>query len=242
MGARLNLATFVDRSLAIHKSQYTYEAVSYTNVTTKVNITCPIHGWFLQTPKDHMHGYGCPQCGGTAKIELSEFISRARRQHGDIYDYSCVKLVNMNTKVSIVCAIHGSFDQRPADHLDGRGCPQCGDLTKGMYTDKYFERRLCEKQTRGIVYLVTINDQFCKIGITKNTIERRFSRRGICCIKVVEMSLKQAYQIEQQLLDKYATHRYRAHKLRENNVYGWTECFPISMLSILKQELDKLTV
>ena len=61
-----------------------------------------------------------------AKNSTEEFIAKANKVHGDRYDYSKVKQVDSKTKVCIFCKEHGEFWQRPASHLSGRGCPQCG--------------------------------------------------------------------------------------------------------------------
>lgn len=53
------------------------------------------------------------------------FINRARQKHGDRYDYSHTKFVNMTTKVAIHCNIHGEFLQTPDNHLRCNGCPAC---------------------------------------------------------------------------------------------------------------------
>ena len=53
------------------------------------------------------------------------FIEKAKKIHGDKYDYSKVKYVNIHTKVCIICPIHGEFWQVPNYHLSGCGCPQC---------------------------------------------------------------------------------------------------------------------
>jgi len=41
---------------------YDYSHFIYTNRVTKSIIICPKHGEFLQTPSDHLRGYGCPNC------------------------------------------------------------------------------------------------------------------------------------------------------------------------------------
>ena len=57
------------------------------------------------------------------------FLAKAVNTHGDRYDYSKVNYVNNKTKVEIICSIHGSFMQRPSDHVNGhRGCPKCGKI------------------------------------------------------------------------------------------------------------------
>ena len=53
------------------------------------------------------------------------FIEKAKKIHGDTYDYSKVEYVNNCTNVKIVCSSHGSFEQLPKNHLAGKGCPEC---------------------------------------------------------------------------------------------------------------------
>lgn len=59
------------------------------------------------------------------RLTTPEFIEKARKIHGDKYDYSKVKYIDSNTKVTIICPIHGEFEQRPANHISGQGCPKC---------------------------------------------------------------------------------------------------------------------
>jgi len=73
-------------------------------------------------------------------MTTEEFITRAKQVHGDKYDYSLVKYVNANTKIKIICKIHGIFEQRPLNHLyNSHGCPKCGGnkrLTKDEFEIK----------------------------------------------------------------------------------------------------------
>lgn len=43
------------------------------------------------------------------KKTREEFIAEAKQVHGDKYDYSKVVYIDANTKVSIICPIHGGF-------------------------------------------------------------------------------------------------------------------------------------
>ncbi|APU92762.1 DUF723 domain-containing protein [Salmonella enterica subsp. enterica serovar Anatum] len=54
------------------------------------------------------------------------FIEKARKVHGDKYDYSMVVYVSNRTPVMIICPEHGMFLQRPDHHLSGSGCLLCG--------------------------------------------------------------------------------------------------------------------
>ena len=77
-----------------------------------------------------MKGYGCPECSRLKQSEKmkkpqEQFISDARNVHGDYYDYSLVEYHGCFTKVKIICPKHGLFEQTPATHLRGSGCPVC---------------------------------------------------------------------------------------------------------------------
>lgn len=53
---------FIAESTRIHNNKYDYSKVAYVNNHTKVKIGCPIHGYWEQTPHNHLQGHGCPKC------------------------------------------------------------------------------------------------------------------------------------------------------------------------------------
>lgn len=59
------------------------------------------------------------------KLTQEEFIQRARKVHGNKYDYSKVEYKGSKTKVCIICPLHGEFWQSPNHHLRGCDCPKC---------------------------------------------------------------------------------------------------------------------
>ena len=61
------------------------------------------------------------------RLTTEEWVERATKQHNGFYDYSLSLYVNNNTKVKIICPLHGVFEQQPSAHI-GRGdrCPKCG--------------------------------------------------------------------------------------------------------------------
>ena len=76
---RLNVNEFVKKAGDVHLQKYGYEKVSYKNNSSKVTITCPIHGDFEQRPNDHLHGQGCPICGkiiSHSEDEIFGFVKR----------------------------------------------------------------------------------------------------------------------------------------------------------------------
>lgn len=54
-----------------------------------------------------------------------EFIAKARKIHGDKYDYSKVEYNGSKAKVCIICPKHGEFWQQPITHLHGSICRKC---------------------------------------------------------------------------------------------------------------------
>lgn len=90
------------------------------------------------------------------KVTLIDFIERARKVHGDKYDYSKVIYKGMHEKVCIICPIHGEFWQTPANHLSGKGCPECGSIsrwdTKGRITTETIIERFEEKHGNKYIY------------------------------------------------------------------------------------------
>lgn len=122
----LTTETFITKAREVHGDRYSYARTVYVNRNLKVIITCPEHGDFEQWPRDHAQGKGCPSCGGTGKLTTETFITKAREEHGERYDYAKSVYVNNRTKLIITCTEHGDFEQRPADHMQGKGCPSCG--------------------------------------------------------------------------------------------------------------------
>ena len=54
---------FIRKARLVHGDKYSYDNVDYLTGRTKVLITCPIHGDFLQQPRDHINAkQGCPIC------------------------------------------------------------------------------------------------------------------------------------------------------------------------------------
>lgn len=63
----------------------------------------------------------------TRKITTEGWIERAKKVHGDNYDYSLVKYEAAKKPVSIICNKCGNiFSQTPNNHIFGKqGCPRC---------------------------------------------------------------------------------------------------------------------
>ena len=123
---RTPIEEFIKKATEIHNGKYDYSRVKYVNNRTKVEIVCPEHGVFSQSPDKHiLRGQGCPYCSGNARRTLESFVDDARKVHGDKYDYSKSEYNGTHMPLIIICPIHGEFSQAPNDHLHGQGCPHC---------------------------------------------------------------------------------------------------------------------
>lgn len=79
------------------------------------------------------------------KLTTEEFISRAKKVHGDKYEYSKVEYFDSRTKVCIICPEHGDFWQSANIHLRGHGCPICKSVSFSSKTrgvPKLYARRI----------------------------------------------------------------------------------------------------
>ncbi|RWZ87303.1 MAG: hypothetical protein EO766_12320 [Hydrotalea sp. AMD] len=117
---------FLSNAHTIHNSRYQYPD-SYSTLHTKIRILCLIHGEFLQTPAKHIYSKtGCPQCAGKYK-DTQSFIRQANLVHNNKYQYPD-PYVKGNTKIRIICPIHGIFYQTPINHsILGHGCKLCAN-------------------------------------------------------------------------------------------------------------------
>lgn len=78
------------------------------------------------------------------KVTNEEFIGRAKKVHGDRYDYSEVNMVDMRTNITIICPKHGRFRPRPKHFLAGGNCPCCARESK-TYCKKLTTEEFIEK-------------------------------------------------------------------------------------------------
>lgn len=124
---------FIEKANQIYQNKYDYSLTEYVKSSEKVKIICPEHGVFEKTPNKHLAGQGCPICGrNRTKTGVDEFIERARKIHGDRYDYSKVIYNRKDQPIEIICPEHGSFFQTPHEHtILKHNCPKCGYAAAG---------------------------------------------------------------------------------------------------------------
>ena len=140
---------FIKKAKEIHGDKYDYSKVEYVTTNKNVTIICKEHGEFQQTPYSHLKSNGCNKCtfrdlGVSQRSNTEDFIQKSKEIHGDKYDYSLVNYTKNDSKVTIICPIHGEFEQTPKLHIQGSICYKCtynaskmeiefGDFIKSFY-------------------------------------------------------------------------------------------------------------
>jgi hypothetical protein len=78
---------FIEKALEVHGVFYDYSKVKYEKTNKKVDIVCPKHGLFKQTPNDHISNKnGCPICNESkGEREIAKWLDQNNiayiRQH-----------------------------------------------------------------------------------------------------------------------------------------------------------------
>ena len=130
-GRHKTIEDIINMSKEIHGDKYDYSKVSHSSTQNKIEIICLSHGSFFQTIPNHINKkQGCKKCAlarayTTTTKTRNQFLIEANALHGDRYDYSNVNYINGDTKVEIICRVHGSFFQSGQSHVGGRGCRRC---------------------------------------------------------------------------------------------------------------------
>lgn len=144
---------FIDEANNIHNNKYDYSKVNYIDAKTKVIIICKEHGEFMQTPNSHLKPTNCKQCSLKKNGDINRdnshiFIEKAKRIHGDRYDYSKVNYINAHENVTIICSKHGDFEQIADAHLRGKNCIKCSNIYN-YTTEEWISKA---KETHGDKY------------------------------------------------------------------------------------------
>lgn len=172
-GRRTGLSGFIAKATKANTAVYDYSKVEYVSNSALVTIGCSRHGDFQMSPAKHVLGRGCQLCsreelGVRFTSNIEDFIRKAVNEHGDLYGYSGAVYTNAQTPLEIHCNTCGNdFQQKPANHLSGRGCPTC---SKSGY----------DKAKRGVLYVLSCGD-ITKVGITNLTPKKQ----GYECVKRV---------------------------------------------------------
>lgn len=86
--------SFEIKANAKHGGKYCYSKSDYINNHTRVDIICPIHGLFQQTPRAHLSGKGCFECGrefsaGWSKTDFVSYAEKTSNGKAKLYIIKC---------------------------------------------------------------------------------------------------------------------------------------------------------
>ena len=150
--------------------------VNYSTQTTfvchkKDKITGKEHGKYIQTPRNHLMGFGCPKCSGKYRPTMEELIEKFNIIHNNEYTYVDKEYLGHAMRIHAICKEHGEFDIGLKEHLDGKGCPYCGKSFIPKYTFDKFKRMAELVHGKKYIYLeenFNIPDSPQKCGIICN--------------------------------------------------------------------------
>lgn len=95
---------FIKKSNIIHNFKYIYSSARYIDSTTKIKITCPEHGDFLQVPNSHLKGNGCPTCSFSInRFNFSDWNNSCSGNPGIFYVLKCYNENEEFIKIGITC-------------------------------------------------------------------------------------------------------------------------------------------
>ena len=235
---RNKLALKIKDSLPPHLTLIPSQPFSDEGTST---ILCEIHGYSPVSNRGLKRSpYGCPRCGkvgaGKGRFERSKRAFQTFIDSVDTYDYSLVEYVGARDNVKIICHEHGVFEQQPAVHIKGHGCPKCGVLRADkIKLDKGYGNnfgRSGYSKTKGTSFLyvlkiVSNEEIFYKIGISKNVVSRMKMITKEVPIYICSVMFSSpfdsasAWDIEKVLHFDHNFVRY----VPNNKFVGSTECF-----------------
>ena len=152
---------FLGRMNRLFGDTLSFPDLNYISNRHKVSVRCNIHNiTYAAWPTNLSSGRrGCPDCG--PKLTLRDFIEKARKVHGNKYNYDKVEFVNTTTKVIVTCPHHGDWSVKPVAHYHvGSGCPGCALDKNHLNTVTFINRA---RQVHGDHY------DYSKATVNKNT-------------------------------------------------------------------------
>lgn len=186
---RLTTELFIEKAQTVHGNTYDYSKTVYTTSREKLEIKCHTHGTWKGNPRDHLNGNGCPSCWKDNRSNIrtkttEQFIEEANKVHNNRYSYPNTIYIKSDYKLQIKCILHGDFEQIANSHLQGQGCPECkretlkNNLGTGWSRTSFKERCGDRLATFYILKCFNDNESFYKLGITANTVKRRYDTKA----------------------------------------------------------------
>lgn len=236
MAKRIPTQEWIERFQQIHGNRYDYSKTKCRRIYDTIIIICKIHGEFSQTPGAHVRAkHGCNICANIAIADfytcsIKEFVTKAKRVHGNKYNYSKSTYQHSRSKIVIVCSKHGEFSQTPNNHLRGRGCPVCSCNISKLEEDWITSLKIPNLRRSPRIYLK--NGKYYKpdgYDPKTNTVYEFFGdfyHGNINCDRFHSTDIhpknkKTFGELYNETMDKIATYKTNGYKI----VYVWENDF-----------------
>ena len=246
MPKKLTTEIFIKKSIAKHGCKYDYSNTIFTKTKEKVSIFCYKHGMFSITAQCHLQGQGCAKCGTdrtiqAQKLSKHEYLDKVNKLFNNKYKYNDFELDGLkNTKITIVCPIHGEFIKSADKHLYGLGCPKCAVKNMKTYgtTLKGFIAACENNSGIGTFYVMKFKDgeqTILKHGITARTATQRAKEIPYKPEILLEIKdePKQIYLFEQLIKQQFKKYKY----IPKIKFDGYTECVLLNFPLLIDKDI-----
>jgi len=193
MATRKTSADYIREFQAAHGGRYDYSKTEYVNAVTNLQVVCPVHGDFWQTPANHLRGNGCPKCSHEARW-ANTFKEKCKALGIDYWRALKRREAGMSEE-KILEAAYVRGDRKTASSLTAYGVsypnieaacrallPTANSTTvgrwirSGMTPEEAFERIPNPGFAAGSIYLVThVASGKQYVGLTIQTLEHRWT-------------------------------------------------------------------
>jgi len=185
---QLTTIEFIVKARKVHGNKYDYSKTKYINSHINVIITCNQCGnSFRQTPTSHLGGSGCRNCatkGGRLPDSQETFVIKARRKHGNEYDYSQVDYRHSSIKVKLIHKkCRKFFMQTPSEHLQGAGCPYCWIIARTDTAKNFIKQSIKVHDNKYDYSKVQYKSRHTPVKIFCKNCRRFFMQRPSCHLR-----------------------------------------------------------
>jgi hypothetical protein len=166
---------FIQESNIKHEGAYDYSKVKYVNSHTNVEIICPKHGSFSQSPTSHLTKSGCPDCSKVKRLKadrqksLDSIQKRLHAKTSGGVQMVEETFVKINADATFVCEKHGEFTRIVNAALyNPNTCLECFKESESSNLREQIdvELNLNKKLKDGITY-----EPFVYVGSKKTSIK-----------------------------------------------------------------------
>ena len=204
---------FIEKAIKKYGDEYNYDKVVFMHSDLPVTITCKIHGDFTITPHTFLRPNikGCKKCSNNSEERRQEYIDKAIKKYGDIYDYS--KLDMNEEYIYIYCKLHDvEFRQLRRGHLAGTACKECYQKGYKVTKEEFISRAISKFGNLFTYDKVNFVNMHTPVTITCTEHEDfdipptellRSDRKSLCPICVSSKGEKIIYSILKELKIKF---------------------------------------